>query len=248
MSEDYRVPKRSDNEIREEANQTKEAYGVVDHRRPVNIIRCLQSGWIPTRQGRRKLVYNVVDDEEMGGKDGRTEFTHDAVIISVKRSVHEKAGWGDGRSRMTLAHELAHGVMHYGATVFRSSSATGTTELSRGNAAGSAEHQAKVFASAFLIDDKVAEKLESAEEISAEFVVSLEAAEICLKRLKEAADRSHSAERVRQSNEAFQARMRKPAQQLKYTGDFCQVCGNATMLQVGIRLICHTCRNIGDPN
>jgi Zn-dependent peptidase ImmA (M78 family) len=168
--------------------------------------------------------------------------------MSVKRSVHEKAGWGDGRSRMTLAHELAHGVMHYGATVFRSSSAMGSTELSRGNAAGSAEHQAKVFASAFLIDDKVAAKLASAEEISAEFVVSLEAAEICLKRLTEAADRAHSAERVRQSNEAFQAKMQKPAQQLKYTGDFCRACGNATLLQIGIRLVCHTCRNISDPN
>jgi hypothetical protein len=247
MSEDYRVPKRSDNEVREEANQTKQAYGVVDHRRPVNIIRCLQSGWIPTRQGRRKLVYNVVDDEDMGGKDGRTEFTRDAVIISVKRGVNERANWGDGRSRMTLAHELAHGVMHYGATVFRASSAMGTTELSRGSAAGSAEHQAKVFAAAFLIDDEVAAKLESAEEISSEFGVSLEAAKICFDRLTEAADRARSAERVRQSNEAFQASKRKPAQQFSYTGDFCARCGNATLIPMGVKLLCHTCGDISDP-
>jgi hypothetical protein len=247
MSQDYRVPKRSDNEIREEANRTKEAYGVVNHLRPVNIIRCLQSGWIPTRYGRRKLVYNIVDDEEMGDKDGRTEFTREAVIITVKRSVHEKALWGDGRSRMSLAHELGHGVMHYGVQVFRGTGATGTTALSRGNAAGSAEHQAKVFASAFLIDDKVAATLTSPEEISLEFGVSLEAAKICFERLSEAADRERSAERVRQSNEAFQASMRKPVQQIKYTGDFCRKCGNATLLPIGIKLVCHTCGDTSDP-
>ncbi len=246
MSEDYRVPKRSDKEVREEAYQTKRAYGAAD-RRPVNIIRCLQSDVILTRYGRKKLIYRIVDDKEMGGKDGRTEFADNTVIISVKRSVHEKALWGDGRSRMTLAHELGHGVMHYGATMFRQSDAVGTTELSRGGAAESAEHQAKVFASAFLIDDKVAATLTSPEEISLEFGVSLEAAKICFERLIAAAERARSAERVRLSNEAFQAAMRKPAQQPTYTGDFCVVCGNATLMPMGIKLMCHTCGNIGDP-
>lgn len=246
MSGDYRVPKRSDDEIRDDAQRTKLAYGTAD-RRPVNVIRCLQSGWIPTRHGRKELVYHLVNDDEMGGKDGRTEFTQDAVIVSIKRSVHQEALWGDGRSRMSLAHELGHGVMHYGTPVFRGTGAAGTTTLSRGNAAGSAEHQAKVFASAFLIDDKVAATLGSAEEISLEFLVSVEAARICFRRLAEAAGRKHSAERVRQSNEAFQASMRKPVHQLNYTGDFCEVCGNATLLPVGIKLLCQTCGKISDP-
>src|SRR5262249_28322269 len=111
MSEDRRVPRRSNYEVRLEAQSAKQAYGV-ERLRPVNIIRCLNSGWIPTRQGKRKLIYRVVDTDEMPGKDGRTEFTPDTVIISVPRTVHDKAFWGDGRSRMTLAHELGHGVMH----------------------------------------------------------------------------------------------------------------------------------------
>src|ERR1700733_6828031 len=56
-----------------------------------------------------------------------------------------------------------------------------------------AEHQAKVFASAFLIHDEDATGM-TAEEISIEFGVSLEAAKICIDRLKRKAERATSAE------------------------------------------------------
>lgn len=206
MSDDYRVPRRSNKEIRAEALGAKRFYDT-EKRRPINIIRCLQSGRILTRRGRRTLNYNIVDDELMGDRDGKTEFTADAVVISVKRSVHQKAFWGNGRARMTLAHELGHGVMHYGATMFRSSGAVGATDLSQVSASVSAEHQAKVFASAFLIDDEVAATLSSPEEISTEFLLSLEAAEISFERLAEEAERARSVERVQRSNEDFQNKM-----------------------------------------
>jgi hypothetical protein len=115
--DDYCVPKRKNKEIRAEALAAKKFYKT-EERRPVNIIRCLQSGQILSRRGRRKLVYKVVDDELMENRDGKTEFTADSVIISVKCTVHQKAVWGDGRARMTLAHELGHGAMHYGAAMF----------------------------------------------------------------------------------------------------------------------------------
>jgi Zn-dependent peptidase ImmA (M78 family) len=252
MSDDYFVPKRSNKEIRAEALGAKKFYETED-RRPVNIIRCLESGKILTRRRRSKLVYNVVDDELMEDRDGKTEFTADSVIITVKRNVHQKARWGDGRARMTLAHELGHGVMHYGATLFRKSGAAGATELSRSAPSESAEHQAKVFASAFLIDDKVAASLPSPEEISTEFLVSLEAAEICFERLAEEAEHAKSAERVQISNEDFQEKMRdaighKPLQkEPRYTGDFCAICGNATLMPMGIKLLCDTCGDVSDP-
>jgi Zn-dependent peptidase ImmA (M78 family) len=253
MSADHHAPKRSDKQVRQEAIATKREYKTED-RRPVNIIRHLQSGWIPTRRGRKKLVYKIVEDNQMGDDDGKTEFADDEVIISVKRSVHQKALWGDGRARMTLAHELAHGVMHYGVALSRRFDAIGTTELSRISAAESAEHQAKVFASAFLIDDAVAARLSSPEEISTEFLVSLEAAEICFERLAAEAEHAESAERVRQSNEIFHARMRDAAgrrpfweQEPKYTGDFCGICGNATLIPMGTKLLCKTCGNVSDP-
>jgi hypothetical protein len=250
-SDDYCVPKRSNKEIRAEALAAKEFYKT-EERRPVNIIRCLRSGHILTRRGRRKLVCNVVDDELMENRDGKTEFTADTVIISVKRSVLQKAIWGDGRARMTLAHELGHGTMHYGAPMFRSSDAVGATELSRSSALESAEHQAKVFASAFLIDDKVAGSLSSPEEISTEFLVSLEAAEICFERLREEAEHARSAERVLLSNEDFKNKMRdaigrQPKHEFQYTGDFCSTCGNATLIPMGVKFLCHTCGTVTDP-
>ena len=153
MSDDYYVAKRKNKEIRAEALSAKTFYKT-EKRRPVNIIRCLGSGRIPTRRGCKTLIYNLVNDDEMGSRDGKTEFVADTVVISIKRSVHQKARWGDGRARMTLAHELGHGVMHDGATMFRKSDAVGPTELSRTSPWESAEHQAKVFASAFLIDDE----------------------------------------------------------------------------------------------
>jgi hypothetical protein len=188
----------------------------------------------------------------MGKRDGKAEFTAEAVVISVKRSIHQKAVWGDGRARMTLAHELGHGVMHYGATLSRSADAVGMTDLSQTRASESAEHQAKVLASAFLIDDAVAASLSSAEEISAEFLVSLEAAEICFERLLEEAEHARSAERIQASNDHFQQKMRdviggKPKQEFQYTGDFCLICGNATLIPMGIKLMCHTCGDVNDP-
>jgi Zn-dependent peptidase ImmA (M78 family) len=65
----------------------------------------------------------------------------------------------------------------------RPGGASGPTTLSKINASESAEHQAKVFASAFLIDDKGAAELESPLEIATEFLVSLAAAEICYERI-----------------------------------------------------------------
>src|SRR5262249_6793715 len=150
----------------------------------------------------------------------------------------EKANWGDGRARMTLAHELAHGVLHYGVPMYRASGASGTTELSRTNAAASAEHQAKVFASAFLIHDEVASTLRSALDISTEFIVSLEAAEICSERLNE---RARSKEYVRRANERFQAEMRPPPSQPNCSEKPCPECKNLTLMQIPFGLLCLTC-------
>lgn len=69
--DDYLVPKRKNKEIRAEALSAKKFYGT-EKRRPVNIIRCLKSGKILTRRGRKNLIYKIVDDELMGNRDGKT--------------------------------------------------------------------------------------------------------------------------------------------------------------------------------
>jgi hypothetical protein len=237
MSDDRRVNKRYDWQVRDAASRTKDFYGV-SNRRPVNIIACLQSGSILTDQGRKTLRYRVVDDQEMMREDGKTEFADDAVIITVKRSVHDKALFGDGRSRMTLAHELAHGMMHVGAPKFRVAGASGATRFSRTNALESAEHQAKVFASAFLIHDKQAAELHSAEEISTEFGVSLQAAEIAFERVNREKERSAAVARVMRMNDEVKQRVSNPATAPKYLDEPCVGCGQRTVSIVGVKLLC----------
>jgi len=65
---------------------------------------------------------------------------------------------------MTLAHELGHAVLHHSAPMFRLVGAAGVSDLAQEGAHTSAEHQAKVFAAAFLIHYEDAAKMRNAQE------------------------------------------------------------------------------------
>lgn len=247
MSDDYKVNPRSDKDVREIARRTKLFLGVENSVRPVNITRILEkTSSIRTQFGAKQLVYKPVDDNslELVGDDARTVFDRRMVTIFVKASVHERARLGVGRDRMTLAHELGHAVMHPGAPKSRAAGATGTTSLSKTNAFESAEHQAKVFASAFLIHDDVALKL-TAREIAIEFLVSSAAAEIAREWLDKVAERRASNERVRAINDALQSG--KPINAMPdQTGMLCVTCGNPTRIQLGTKSWCPNCPSVRD--
>jgi hypothetical protein len=87
--------------------------------RPVNILRCLESGSVLTLYGRKELIFVVLDDSELGSAYAKTEFTKGVVTITCRRSVRDRAVVGVGRDRMTLAHELAHAVLHHSVPLFR---------------------------------------------------------------------------------------------------------------------------------
>jgi hypothetical protein len=183
--------------------------------------------------GNKKLVFKVVDDNELGAVDARTEYSGETVTITCTRSVENSAALGVSRDRMTLAHELGHAIMHSGETNFRHAGATGATPLSATAACKSAEHQAKVFASAFLIHDDLAASM-SIEEISVQFGVSLEAAKICFERLLKKAERARSIERVLKMNEEAKAALlgKKPLSICRWGGSnlgFCR-CGSVINL------------------
>jgi IrrE N-terminal-like domain len=239
------VPARSDAEIRRIAERTKAEFGV-SRRRPVNILRCLESDSVLILYGRKKLVFNVADDEALPGADAKTEFCKGVVIITCGRSVHHRAKLGVGRDRMTLAHELAHAVLHHSVPMFRVVGAAGATDLAKETAHTSAEHQAKVFASAFLIHDEDAVTMPNAQEISEEFGVSLRAAELCFDRLARKAERQKSAERVRKSADDVIALLRgKTQNQPTYLPDPC-ICGMSTLRWDGTKVRCDTCGFFGD--
>lgn len=245
MSDDCRVSKRSNQQVRDTANRVRRSYGV-QRTRPVNVVRCLQSGFIAADDGRKSLVYKVVPDRELGDHDGRTDFGPGVVTITVKKSVHDRAFWGDGRARMTLAHELGHAVMHGGQAKFRGAGTTGMTGLSASNAFESAEHQAKVFAAAFLVDDEVAAGLHSPDEIATEFLVSVEAAEICFERISERAERALAVQRVERASGVFREDMADQRQVTRYAEGLCTRCSNPTLIPIGAKYLCDTCDLVSD--
>lgn len=127
--------------------------------------------------------------------------------------------------------------------MYRHAGASGSTELAREQAYLSAEHQAKIFASAFLIHDEDAAKMDNAEAISVEFGVSMQAAEICFERLRKKEERTRSAERVRKIAEETKALLQNP----KYLPDPCNACGNETLISIGATKVhCITCGFNGD--
>jgi hypothetical protein len=245
--DDRRVTRRSNVECRSVAYKAKANFGI-GRTWPVNIGRVLRFGKIVTLRGERPLAYDVVSDDLLKDKDAKTELIDGVIMITAKQSVESQAAWGDGRARMTLAHEIGHAVMHAvdGSIDHRATGASGTTTISKLNASESAEHQAKVFASAFLIDDARAAELTTPLEIATEFLVSLSAAEICFERLQEEAERAAAAQRVIQSNLDFQELMRHLAKPHKYLDAPCVACRRSTLLPMGAKVFCVTCHFKGD--
>lgn len=245
--DDRRVTRRSNDECRRIAQNTKAYFGI-GRTWPVYICRVLRSGKIRTPRGEEPLIYRVVDDQVLGIKDAKTELIDGSIVVTAKQTIDSLAAWGEGRARMTLAHELGHAVMHAtaGAIDHRASGATGTTTVSRTNAAESAEHQAKVFASAFLIDDRRAAELATPLEIATEFLVSLSAAEICHERIQAECERAASAARVLEANNIFQAMMRQSEKKANYLQALCIACKRQTLVQLGNKVGCETCGYVGD--
>lgn len=202
------------------------------------------------RRGEKPLIYRVVPDHALGLKDAKTELIDGSVVITTRHSVDSSLLWGDRRTRMTMAHELGHGIMHAeeGAIDHRATGATGTTTISKMNASESAEHQAKVFASAFLTDDQRAAELATPTDIALEFLVSMSAAEICFERLQAQREREAAAARVMEENKKFQALMNEHQRSKYYLQAICPACRRGTLLPLGTKVGCNGegCGYIGD--
>jgi Zn-dependent peptidase ImmA (M78 family) len=247
MTDDYRVQSRSDQEVRQLAKKLRAYFGVADCSR-VNVLSCLKRDSIWTVRGVQRLNFQVRPDTEMGHNDGSTTFAKGIVTISVKQSVHGAALMGDGRSRNTLTHELGHGVMHYGPEMFRRMNGNVTPKFLK--AYESAEHQAKVFAPAFLINDRIAPTLGSAEELSVHAGISLESSGIYWDALTEDRERLKNAERVKKIADKLAADFRtsdpSDALGIRYMQDICTVCREKKVFPIGIKFMCHNCKTVFD--
>ncbi len=86
-----------------------------------------------------------------------------------------------------------------------------------------------------------------AHEISVQFGVSLQAAEVCFDRLTRKAERQREAARVRKSaDEAIELLRPKKPPQTTYLDASCGSCHMATLIPVGTKVLCDTCGFLGD--
>ncbi|WP_298951434.1 ImmA/IrrE family metallo-endopeptidase [uncultured Methylobacterium sp.] len=245
-SEDCWVDGRSDQSIKDLAYRARKELQV-SRKVPVEIIDCLKKDSLLTVKGRKNLKYEIVDDHKMGDDDANTELVNDVIVIRVKRSVHNQAVWGEGRARMTLAHELGHAVMHPGMAKARRTGAVGRHKVQNIPSYSSAEHQAKVFASAFLIDQEFAKNLESASAYSEEFSISLKAAEIAFEEAHSERRRRESAEIIRRIADDFMGQFNKKLENnIQFIGENCPNCGEKKLAPIGVKYHCYNCGNASD--
>lgn len=243
MADDYRVQPRSDVEIRRLAKKLREFFGVSKDRR-VDVLACLNRDTIWTVKGMRRLNSLVLPDSEMGGTDGKTSHNGHNVLITIKKSVRDDALLGLGRARNTIAHEFGHAVMHDGAEMLRL--ACGNTSPKWIKPFESAEHQVKIFAPAFLINDIIAKNLTSIAEISIEFGISLESAEIYFSQLMTEREREIVSVRVRRAAEEFRESLHSQVNKLHFLELPCPACGHYKVFPVDAKFMCQQCDNVFD--
>lgn len=174
MMDDYRVSPRSAKDIEALTLAWRHALGAPDDWAP-NMLRLLEIE-LPKLPNLGQFALISRSDAEMGDAEAYTQFNPPHIVVrnSVYRSAR-KARKADGRSRMTLAHELGHLVMHPGASKLRSDFAPTIQKI---RPFESAEWQANKFASLFLMPLHVVKDFISASQISENCQVSLQAAQI----------------------------------------------------------------------
>ncbi len=120
------------------------------------------------------LWFEVVEDYELGDEEARTY--PNAKLIKIKNTVYEAAANGDGRARFTLAHELGHLDLHKNQE----------PAFSRGDhqVYEDSEWQADTFASEFLMDSRMINSTDTAQDLVEKFGVSYTAAALRLKKMR----------------------------------------------------------------
>jgi hypothetical protein len=171
MMDDYRVKGRSTKEIEAVTLAWRDRLGAPNDWAP-NMLRLLEIE-LPKlpKLGQFSLVSRA--DSEMADAEAYTEFNPPHIV--VRNSVYKLARRRDGRSRMTLAHELGHLVMHPGVAKLRTDFARPSAQI---NFFESAEWQANKFASLFLMPLHIVREFTSPGQIAESCHVSYQAAQI----------------------------------------------------------------------
>jgi Zn-dependent peptidase ImmA (M78 family) len=157
------VKARSRREVEDLAAKARRDLQLSDDGR-VSMLGIIDGALYDTVEGYR---FEVREDHEMGLMEGLTD--DQKPIIYLKESVNRALERGDGRARMTAAHEFGHLYMHCGAPAFRAFS-------TRYDPLYDPERQADIFAAAFLMPEKGFRRCKTLIEAMNTFGVSRNAA------------------------------------------------------------------------
>jgi hypothetical protein len=249
--DDYVVDPLRDAEVREHAKCLRDFLGVADVKR-VDVLILEKATDIWTVKGVKPFRLEVVADDGLSQDSGLTTYDGSRVVVKIPRRVRYGAFMGDGYSRYTFAHELGHATQHLDKLMLGAS----MPRRRVGNVTPdwipkfrSAEHQAMVFGAAFLINDRIARQLSSADDISIQFGVSLEAARIYFEQMQEEIARPTSSLRVQKMAEEVKAAISpKVSSETKMTflNDPCLSCGQQKVFPVGHKFMCQACDTVYD--
>jgi Zn-dependent peptidase ImmA (M78 family) len=250
MDDDFKVKALSNAETRNFAKKLREYFGVTNNRW-IDVLALAKRPSIWTVNGERKLNLEIRPDIELPNAEGITTETDGVVTIRIRQSIHYGAYMGDGRPRNTFSHEFAHAALGHGAYVRGAQLARRPSNNLKPKWLPhyeSAEHQAKIFAPAFLINDSIAETLSSAEEIAVEFGISLASAEIYFEQLTEKRDQEDIAARV--GRMAIEVRQMlsppKNTTQIHFMNEPCPICGQQKLIPIAAKFMCLGCDHVSD--
>lgn len=103
---------------------------------------------------KKTFLFRIVNEDDkdvnMCGTEAMTIVQQNTITVCVPEEIYERARHGNGRCRFTLAHELAHVVMHSSDKVVLARYKDSTYETKPYDQAYNAETQANKFAAELL--------------------------------------------------------------------------------------------------
>lgn len=250
-NDDYVVDPRRDSEIRGNGKRLRKFLGLAD----INLVDVLTLEGINeiwTEKGVKPFRLEVVPDADLPNDSGLTIYDGSKIVIKIPRRIRHDAFMGHGYARYTIAHELGHATQHLDKLMFGAS----MPRRRVGNVTPhwipkfkSAEHQAMVFAAAFLINDNTARGMLSPDEIAVQFGLGLQAAQIYFDQMMEEIERPASSLRVRKMAADFKVTVTEkssPESKVSFLNDPCSSCGQQKLFPVGHKFMCQACDAVYD--
>jgi hypothetical protein len=249
MSDDYKVDGLSNARIRDFGKRARKHLGLANAEF-IQVLDLESVTEIWTVQGPKPFRLEVVCDADLPDDSGVTIYDGSRILVRIPRRIRHDAHLGHGYARFTIPHELGHGTLHLnkllqGASMPRRR--IGNVRPKWIPKFQSAEHQAMVFAAAFLINDDIARRLKSADEIAVQFGISREAARIYFEEMLEEMERPAMAERLKHLADELAASVTETAKpKISFLSDPCTVCGQQKVFPVGHKFMCQACDTVYD--